>query len=63
MALPEPQKVYRNRVVKVVMEAGIPPSKLDCPELRDLLKENGYRLTDSWYMMDMIPFILQEQCS
>ena len=35
--LPEPQKVYRARVVKVLMEAGIPLSKLDCPELRDLL--------------------------
>ena len=46
-----------------LMEAEIPLSKLDCPEVRDLLEENGYRHTDSWYMMDMIPFILQEQHS
>ena len=44
-----------------MMEAGIPLSKLDCPGLRDLLEENSFRLTDSRHMMDMMPFILEEQ--
>ena len=59
--LPEAQKVYRARVVIALMEAGIPLSKLDCPGPRDLLEENSFRLTDSRHMMDMMPFILQEQ--
>ena len=52
--LPEAQKVYRARVVITLMEAGIPLSKLDCPGLRELLE-------DSRHMMDMVPFVLQEQ--
>ena len=36
-------------------------SKLDCPGLRDLLEENSFRLTDSRHMMNMMPFILEEQ--
>ena len=59
--LPEAQKVYRARVAIAMMEAGIPLSKLDCPGLRDLLEENSFRLTDSRHMMDMMPFILEEQ--
>ena len=59
--LPEAQKVYRARVVLTLMEAGIPLSKLDCPGLRELLEENSFRLTDSRHMVDMIPFVLQEQ--
>ena len=44
-----------------MMQAGIPLSKLDCPGLRELLEENGFRLTDSRHMIDMIPFLLQEE--
>jgi len=59
--LPEAQKVYRARVVLTLMQVGIPLSKLDCPGLRELLEENGFRLTDSRHMMDIIPFLLQEE--
>ena len=46
-----------------LMETGIPLSKLDCPGLRELLEENSFCLTDSRHMMDMILFILQEECT
>ena len=56
-------KVYRVKVVMALMQAGIPLQKLECPGLRDLLQENGYRLTDSRHMFDLMPFILQEERS
>ena len=43
------------------MKTGIPLSKVDCPDLRQLLEGNGYRLTDSRHLLDMIPFILQQE--
>ena len=58
--LPE---VYRAKVVLAFMAAGIPLSKLDCPALRELLEGNKFRLTHSRYMMDLVPFVLQEECS
>ena len=61
--LPEEQKVYRARVVLAFMEAGIPLSKLDCPSLRDILEDSRFRLAHSRHMMDLVPFILQEECS
>ena len=61
--LPEDQKVYRARVVLAFMESGIPLSKLDSPKLRDLLEENAFRLTDSRHLLDMVPYILQEERS
>ena len=38
-------------------------SKLDCPALRELLEENRFRLSHSRHMMDLVPFILQDECS
>ena len=61
--LPEEQKVYRAKVVFAFMEAGIPLSKLDCPALRELLEDSRFRLTHSRHMMDLVPFVLQEECS
>ena len=61
--LPEDQKVYRAKVVLAFMAAGIALSKLDCPALRELLEENRFRLSHSRHMMDLVPFILQEECS
>ena len=55
--------MYRARVVLAFMEAGIPLSKLDCPTLRELLEESQFHLTDSSHMMDLVPFILQEEYS
>ena len=59
--LPAEQNVYRAKVVMAFMRSGIPLSKLDCPDLRNLLEENGYRLTDSRHMLDMVPFVLNEE--
>ena len=61
--LPEDQKVYRAKVVLAFMAAGIALSKLDCPPLRELLEENRFRLSHSRHMMDLVPFILQDECS
>ena len=61
--LPEDQKVYRAKVVIAFMAAGIALSKLDCPALRELLEENRFRLSHSRHMIDLVPFILQEECS
>ena len=47
------------KIVVALLQAGIPLQKLECPGLRDLLLENGYRLTDSRHMFDLMPFILQ----
>ena len=44
------------------MKSGIPLAKLECPELRSLLEENGYRLTEQRHTMDLVPFVLDEEC-
>ena len=53
--------MYRAHVVLAFMESGIPFTKLDSPKLRELLEENAFRLTDSRHLLDMVPFILQEE--
>ena len=57
--LPQSQQVYRVKVVKTFLQAGVPLSKLNI--FRDLLEENGYRLSDRRFMFDLIPFILKEE--
>jgi hypothetical protein len=59
--LDEESKVYRVKVLMAFMKAGIPLEKLECQELRDLLQENGYRLTDARHMRDLVPFIHQQE--
>ena len=59
--LPEKHNVYRAKVVIAFMKSGIPLSKLECPDLRNLLEENGYRLTDPRHMLDLVPFVLNEE--
>ena len=61
--LPEEHNVYRAKVVMAFMTSGIPLSKLDSPDLRSLLEDNGYRLTDHRHMLDMVPFVLNEECT
>ena len=46
----EESKVYRVKVLMAFMKAGIPLEKLECQALRDLLQDNGYRLTDTRHM-------------
>ena len=41
-----------------LMKSGIPIAMLESLELRSLLEENGYNLTDPRHMMDLFPFIL-----
>ena len=41
--------------------AGIPISKLEY--LRDILEENALRLTDTRNMLDLVPFVLEEEKS
>ena len=40
------------------LKSGIPLGKLDCLELRR--EENGFRLTDSRHLLDLVPFVLDE---
>lgn len=54
--LNEEHKVYRVKVVMTLIQAGIPLEKLECQGLRDLLQENGFRLTDTRHMRDLVPF-------
>ena len=53
--LAEKHNVYRAKVVIAFMKSGIPLSKLECPDLRNLLEENGYRITDPRHMLDWSP--------
>ena len=54
--LPGDQRLYRVKVVKAFMRAGIP---IDI--LRDILEEKALRLADTRHMLDLIPFILDEE--
>ena len=41
------------------MSAGVPLNKI--PQFRELLEENGFRITDRQRMSDMMPFILSQE--
>ena len=43
------------------LRAGILISKLEY--LRDILEENALRLTDTRHMLDLVPFVLEEEKS
>ena len=47
-SLPVDQQVYRVKVVTAFLQAGIPMNKISC--FREILEENGYRLTDRSHM-------------
>ena len=53
--LPEEQRVFRVEVVESFLRGGIPLSKID--HLRPLLEKQGYRLTSSSHMAELIPTI------
>lgn len=57
--LPESQQLFRVKVVRAFLQAGVPLAKID--HFRDLLEENGYRLSDRRHMLDFVPFILREE--
>jgi len=57
--LPQDQQVYRVKVLKAFLRAGIPLNKIT--PLRELLEESGYRLCDRRFMYDLIPFVVKEE--
>ena len=58
-SLPDDQRVYRVKVVRTFLAAGVALNKL--PEFRDLLEENAFRLTDRRRMSDLVPFIHDQE--
>ena len=42
-----------------LLSAGVPLNKI--PLFRELLEENGFRLTDRQRMSDIVPFILSQE--
>ena len=57
--LPQDQRVYRVKVVRTFLRAGVPLNKI--PVFRELLEENALRLTDRRHMSDVVPFILAKE--
>jgi len=57
--LPEKLQVFRMKVVRSFLKAGVPFNKIDC--FKDILEENGYRLTDRKNLFDLVPFIQQQE--
>ena len=57
--LPEDQRIYRVKVVKAFLRAAIPLNKID--NLRELLEDNGFRLTDRRHMSYTVPFIFTQE--
>ena len=49
------------KVLKTFMRAGVSISKLEY--FRDLLEENAQRLTERSHMLDLVPFVLEEEKS
>ena len=47
------------KVVRTFLQAGVPLSKLGI--FRELLEENGFRLSDRRFVFDLVPFILKEE--
>ena len=57
--LPEDQRVYRVRVVRVFLRTATPLNKLSY--FRCLLEENALRLADRRQMADLTPFVLSQE--
>ena len=57
--LPDNQRVYRVKVTRTFLSAGVPLNKI--PLFRELLEENGFRLTDRRRLSDTVPLILQQE--
>ena len=57
--LPESTRLFRVKVVTAMLRAGIPLQKADA--LREVFEENGYSLTDSSHLRELIPFVLEQE--
>ena len=53
-------RVFRVKTVTAFLKSGVALSKVDC--FRDLLEENGYALSSSQHLRELIPPILCEEC-
>ena len=60
-SLPEGTQVFRVKVAKCFLSAGVPLSTIEC--FRELLEETGHHLTDRRHMLDYIPFIQEQEIS
>ena len=59
--LPSDQHIYWIKVVMAFLRAGVPLSKLEF--FRGILEENALRLTGTRHMLNLVPFVLQEEKS
>ena len=57
--VPESQQVYQVKVVTCFLRAGVPLSKFSC--FRELLEESAFRTSDRRHMLDLIPFVIQQE--
>ena len=57
--LPDSTRIYRVRVVTSLLKSGISLNKAD--GLRELLEENGYSLSSSTHLRQLVPFVLHEE--
>ena len=57
--LSDNQRVFRVRVLKTFLKAGVPLQKMD--DFRELLEEGGYRLTSIPNMRQLTPFVRKEE--
>ena len=57
--LPQAQRVYRVKVVRTFLRAGVPLNKI--ADFRELLEESASRLTDRRHMSDLVPFVLTQE--
>ncbi len=57
--LPKEVSIYRVKVVRTFLRAGVPINKVNI--FRPLLEENAFRLCDTRHLLDLIPFILNEE--
>lgn len=61
--LPVEGSVYRVKFAMTFMKCSIPIMKCGQPDLRSLLEDGAYRLTNPCHLMYLVPFILQQERS
>ena len=59
--LPISVRLYRIKVVRTMLRAGVPLSKVD--QFRDLLEEHAFALTSATNLRQLLPFIHHEEVS
>ena len=57
--LPDKVRVHRVKVVRAMLKAGIPISKVD--SFRDVLEDNSLSLTRACNLEQLLPFILHQE--